>query len=318
MLNSFSKNGTVNKFWEFNLKIVLIAVYGITCLPTSLTYAQADTPVAVVADTVRDRQHPATANVIALPSHGVTLNALFLIAAGAGPHPTVLLLHGLPGFEQNMDLARALQRDGWNVLTFHYRGNWGTPGRYSFGHCIEDAVSALEWLHSSTGESAAMIDRTRIVVIGHSLGGFAAAWAGTHDPTLAGVALISASPLGGLAALPRDSIVQAIESNVLNRSGIHTIGDTTSEELADEIIAHRKSWDFNNFSAGLATHPLLVVSSNDPFQKADMVLAKDVESHSDAHVKIVHLETDHSYNDQRIALESVILNWLHEAVKSVR
>lgn len=45
------------------------------------------------------------------------------MAAGAGPHPTVLLLHGLPGNEQNVDLAQSIRRAGWNVLTLHYRGS---------------------------------------------------------------------------------------------------------------------------------------------------------------------------------------------------
>jgi pimeloyl-ACP methyl ester carboxylesterase len=55
------------------------------------------------------------------------LNAVLYIAAGEGPHPNVLLLHGLPGNEQNIDLAQSMRRAGWNVLTFHYRGSWGGP-----------------------------------------------------------------------------------------------------------------------------------------------------------------------------------------------
>jgi pimeloyl-ACP methyl ester carboxylesterase len=55
------------------------------------------------------------------------LNALFYAAAGAGPHPTALMLHGLPGKEQNIDCVQSIRRAGWNVLTIHYRGslaNW--------------------------------------------------------------------------------------------------------------------------------------------------------------------------------------------------
>jgi len=68
-----------------------------------------------------------------IPSHGVLLNALVYIAAGAGPHPAVILLHGFPGNERNLDLAQDMRRAGWDVLYFNYRGAWGTPGDFSLG-----------------------------------------------------------------------------------------------------------------------------------------------------------------------------------------
>ena len=38
--------------------------------------------------------------------HGKLLATLYT-AGGEGPHPTILLLHGIPGSEQNLDLAQA-------------------------------------------------------------------------------------------------------------------------------------------------------------------------------------------------------------------
>ena len=32
-----------------------------------------------------------------ISSHGALMNALVYVAAGAGPHPVVILLHGFPG-----------------------------------------------------------------------------------------------------------------------------------------------------------------------------------------------------------------------------
>ncbi|MFC3556442.1 alpha/beta hydrolase family protein, partial [Sphingomonas qilianensis] len=95
---------------------------------------------ALSEDPPRDECAPAETLARAIPSHGVNLNAILYTAAGAGPHPTVLLLHGLPGNEQNVDLAQSLRRFGWNVLTLHYRGSWGGPGAFSFAHCVEDAA----------------------------------------------------------------------------------------------------------------------------------------------------------------------------------
>jgi pimeloyl-ACP methyl ester carboxylesterase len=60
-----------------------------------------------------------------IPSHGALLNAFVYVAAGAGPHPAVVLLHGFPGNERNLDLAQDMRRAGWDVLYFDYRGSWG-------------------------------------------------------------------------------------------------------------------------------------------------------------------------------------------------
>jgi uncharacterized protein len=267
----------------------------------------------ISADPPQDKAHAAGLTPFALPTHGVTVNAILYTAAGAGRHPTVLLLHGLPGFEGNLDLARALQRDGWNVLTFHYRGNWGSPGQYSFAHCIEDAEAALAWLHAPTGEAAAHVDPDRVAVIGHSLGGFAAAAAAAaaQDPRLMGSVLISAAPVGAIAGLPRPAAIAMMEQNVLNDQGLHAIGAATATDLADEAIRNGKAWDFPQFAPGLAKRPLLVVTSDDGFGPADDALAKAVTLQpAAAPVASLHFSTDHGYDDQRIALERAVLTWL--------
>src|SRR5437870_4834283 len=99
-------------------------------------------PSALFLDPPSDLAAPAETLAQAIPSAGVNLNAVLLTAGGAGPHPTILLLHGLPGNEQNLDLAQSVRRAGWNVLTLHYRGSWGSPGAFSFEHCLEDAAAA--------------------------------------------------------------------------------------------------------------------------------------------------------------------------------
>src|SRR4051794_34273519 len=76
--------------------------------------------MAVTGDPRRDAAHPARNRQLLIDSRGAKMNALFLLASGAGRHPTMLLLHGLPGNERNLDLAQVVRRAGWNVLTFTY------------------------------------------------------------------------------------------------------------------------------------------------------------------------------------------------------
>lgn len=55
----------------------------------------ADDPARV--DPVPDAAHPARNAQVLVPSQGAGMNALFFLASGEAPKPTVVLLHGLPG-----------------------------------------------------------------------------------------------------------------------------------------------------------------------------------------------------------------------------
>src|SRR5215469_18671526 len=54
---------------------------------------------------------PAATQQMVIPSHGAMLYGIFYLAAGEGPHPTAVIFHGFPGYEQNprnaADLSRA-------------------------------------------------------------------------------------------------------------------------------------------------------------------------------------------------------------------
>jgi pimeloyl-ACP methyl ester carboxylesterase len=275
--------------------------------------ARADVPpAAVISDPPQDKTHPATEIPFALPTHGVRINALLFTASGAGPHPTVILLHGVPGNETNIDLARAVQRAGWNVLTFHYRGSWGSPGHYSFTHCREDGEAALAWLRMPATSAAYGVDTKRIVAVGHSMGGFVAGWLAGHDDHLAGAVLISAGrSFGNLPrGISRAEVVKRMEDNVLNDKGMHTVGDTTAAALADEVIRNNAAWDLAQFAPTLAKHPLLVVTSDDGGAAGNERIAAAVSAQPGAKVTLVHLATDHGYNDQRVSLASIVVRWL--------
>jgi pimeloyl-ACP methyl ester carboxylesterase len=268
-------------------------------------------PLAVVSDPPRDAAHPAGMIPFALPTAGVKINALLYTAAGAGPHPTVLLLHGFPGNEQNLDLAQAIRRAGWNVLTMHYRGAWGSPGEYTFTHCLEDVRAALAWLRAPSAEAAPHVDPSRIALVGHSFGGFAASFTAAHDPDVAGAALISSAPFGrAFASMPREKLVKILEDNLLNAAGMHTLGDATSEALADEAIRNADAWDAQQLVGALARRPLLVVSSDDGLAEADDALAAAVTGQRGAPVTRFHFATDHAYSDRRLELAAAVVSWL--------
>jgi uncharacterized protein len=160
-------------------------------------------PLALTTDPPPDRAYPAAMDTMRIPSHGAELNALMYVASGAGPHPVVILLNGFPGNEKNLDLAQAIRRDGWNVLVFSYRGSGGSSGQFSLPHCTQDTAAVIAFLHDRGYAAELRSDPRRIVLIGHSTGGYVATYAGAHDTSVIGVATISAAHLAALGNLDR-------------------------------------------------------------------------------------------------------------------
>jgi len=108
--------------------------------------------------------------------------------------PAVLMLHGFPGLEQNQDIAPALQRGGFVSVFFSYRGVWGSHGDYSFSHLVEDALAVLAHLRTHAEEYR--IDPSRLYLLGHSMGGFAALNAIAEGAKLCGAVLMAPCDLG--------------------------------------------------------------------------------------------------------------------------
>src|SRR3954471_13129743 len=161
-------------------KIAILALSALLTAPPAAG-AVPDPGRAAIVDPPRDAAHPARNQQLLIDSHGSKMNALFFFAAGAGPHPTMLLLHGLPGNERNLDLAQAVRRAGWNVLTFTYRGAWGSEGDFSIANSIEDGRAALGFLRTEEASRRFGVNRSRLVIAGHSMGGYAAAAIAADD-----------------------------------------------------------------------------------------------------------------------------------------
>lgn len=265
---------------------------------------------ALTRDPPPNRSHPAETLAHAIPSGRVNLNAVLYTAAGAGPHPTILLLHGLPGNEQNLDLAQTLRRAGWNVLTFHYRGSWGSPGAFSFAHCIEDAEAALAWLSSEGLKGHSRIDAESVAVIGHSMGGFIAAHVAAGHRSVRAAALISAADLSGaIGDLPDRRAIAVVDANVGASAGLHILAGTSPQALAAEAASNAGRWRLADLGAELADRPLLLCTSNDGFTPGSDELA-DVVTRAAGKLSRAHLATDHSYSDHRISLQREVLRWL--------
>jgi uncharacterized protein len=294
---------------KFSIAIFLAAALA----AGSSAYAQ-QLPAALTTDPAADKAHPAAMDAFQIPSHGAQLNAIAYLAAGEGPHPVVIVLHGFPGNEKNLDLAQSIRRAGWNAIFFDYRGSWGSPGAFSFGNSIEDTQAAIAYLRDPANAARLRTDPKRIVLVGHSMGGFMAAYAGSHDPAILGVGLISAANFhdwaGGDLKPEEEQANHAGLVKSIADNDILPLAGCTAESLADEMLSHRKQWNFVDYAAMLGARPLLLITSDDGLEPGATHLAAAVRALGSTHVTEQHFATDHSYSDQRIALQIAVLNWL--------
>ena len=261
-------------------------------------------PAAIFTDPPTDAAHPAKMTVLHIPSHGLLINGLMYQPSGAGPHPTLVICHGLPGNEKNLDLAQALRRAGWNAVTFNYRGSWGSPGNFRFAQTVEDAQAVLAYLREPANATKLGIDTQRIALAGHSMGGWVVSRTAANDHALIGAVLISAGDMGHFGDAPRDRVVAQMADDMESLAGV------TAESMADEIISNAKAFHMANAAAGLTQMPLLALTSDDGLAPDTDALVRAIQAKGGNKVTTVHVATDHSWSDRRIRLESEIITWL--------
>lgn len=272
----------------------------------------AQVPDAVTTDPPRDRAHPANMTVLHIPSHGLLINGLIYQPSGSAPHPTLVIFHGLPGNEKNLDLAQAVRRAGWNAVTFNYRGSWGSPGNFRFAQTLEDAAAVLQYLREPAHATALGVDTRRIAIAGHSMGGWVAAHTAAKDHALIGAALISAGDMGLEGEAPRAKAVAALADDM------ETLAGVTAESMADELHANAKAFRMESAAAGLTQIPLLALTSDDGLAEHTNALVRAIQAKGGRQIAAKHFDTDHSWSDRRIALESEVINWLGGLPQSPR
>jgi pimeloyl-ACP methyl ester carboxylesterase len=256
---------------------------------------------------------------VTFDSAGEKLLGVLHLPAGPGPHPIVVLLHGFPGNERNFDLAQVFRRAGYAALVFHYRGSWGVGGSWSWAHVLEDAARVLAGVRDQVFVAAHQVDTTRLALVGHSLGGFAALMTAAADPSVSAVAAIASFDFGAVAAqfeqdsASQQAYVAAFDDELLALAG------TSGDALVAEMRAAGQAWSLARLAPRLSDRPILLVGCSrdtvtplavhhNPIIKAYRALGVSRLEH---HV----FPTDHVLSDHRVALARTVLAFLDRNVR---
>lgn len=250
----------------------------------------------------------AATTMLPLASAGHELLNVTLLPAGRGPHPVVVLLHGFPGVERNLDLAHVLRRAGYACLVFHYRGSWGSPGSWSWANGLEDAAAVVDTIRRDD-----RFDARRIILAGHSYGGFVALQAAAADPEVAGVVSIAGFDLGAagrsIATDPagREAYLRAWSDELAPLRG------TSAEALVEETLQH-DDWSLPDIAPRVADRPILLIgTTRDEVTPAPLhhaPLAAALRSAGARHLDDLLIASDHALSGHRVQLALTVLTFL--------
>lgn len=269
----------------------------------------------VTQDLPNDPNYPASMAPVMFESSGCKLFGTMFIASGEEKHPIIILLHGFPGNEVNYDLAHVFRRQGFNVLVFHYRGCWGSEGNYSWKFLVEDTEAAINFVKSDYACETYRIDRNRILLIGHSMGGFSALYNSIFHDEIRNVASIAGFNSGGFGEILAgnkmiyDYSVQTIEI------ASTFVKNASAQFLINELIENKKEWNLLNYIDKLCGKNLLLIASkHDNIAPADIhhiPLVNILKKSGAENLEDYILDTGHSFSDKRIELARIISNWIN-------
>lgn len=269
---------------------------------------------AISKDPVLDKVYPPFTQTFTFNVKGDDLLVMVYVAQGEGPHPTVILYHGFPGYEKNFDLAQTLRRAGYNVMVFHYRGCWGSTGSYSIDNVLEDAEAAIDLLKTDECRAACRVDPDRIILMGYSLGGFTSLITLANHPEIKSMAFLVGFNFGRYAKGLIGDENKIKEAEKYWEGSFAPLRGINKEEFVAALIENKDRWDLVDYAENLKGKNLLFVGGA-------FDTCADIPNHHNPIVEVlkknnennltdVILDTDHDCSNMRIGLSEQVLAWL--------
>jgi len=261
------------------------------------TTANADT--LVLKDITWDAVAPAGMQELQIPSAGSKLQGFIYKANGKGPHPTLLLLHGYPGNERNLDLAQVARARGWNVVYFDYRGTWASQGTFSFKNCVEDVVNVTAFCKTKAAEFN--IDTTNIVLFGHSMGGWICLKALQQLPGVKKGFALSTWNIAGTYKMFNGNY-----DSLKATMGDYFVLNATTRQQFEPVGKDTAFYYLGNDGKALAGKQIIMLDEH----HRNAPIADAIKAENKAYFEYSVWNTDHPFSNKRVALIKKVLAFL--------
>lgn len=231
------------------------------------------------------------------------------VESAAERTPVLMLLHGHPGHDRNLDLMFALRRTGIAVVFFSYRGIWGSHGDYCFTHLIEDTRAVYEHLKEHADEWR--LDMERCYLFGHSMGGFNALNSLAQGLPVKGVIAMAPCDLAYLYEEKRDAFTGLMEGK---KTGYFRI--PSEMYMENDVELHHKQWRFPVLADSMPEHvPVHFIGGKQdvltPPQEHILPLYEKLKKLG-RNVSYTEIDDGHSFSMNRIALTKLVFDKIAE------
>jgi dienelactone hydrolase len=273
--------------------------------------------VSMVSVAKSIKEFPAMTTELTFNSHGKRMSGFIYQAEGQGPHPTVLLLHGYPGNEKNLDIAQALRSEGWNVVFFHYRGAWGSEGEFSFVNAEQDVQAVLQYMSNVDNAAKLGVDRNLISIVGHSMGGHMAI-AGILDNASVNCAIACDGANMGVGDV---GIANDLETTIPWKDysdSLFMLKGWSGDKAVKELKEHGKALNLVRRVNTLNSRPILLVAADTkviPMKSHIKPLLKALSATKNSNISYKLIDDDHSFSSSRKKLIHTTIQFLDAKCK---
>ncbi len=227
-----------------------------------------------------------------------------------GPHPTIIMSHGFPGYTTNNDLELAFMRMGCVVIHMNHRGAWGSEGEYLFTNLKEDLKAVAKWAHNSAVADRYDIDVNNIFLVGHSMGGQSVLNAAKEISFIKGVAALAAYDIGAAFRYNMEKdlfLMIETEGQCLKM--------TSASEVYENALLNQHELSVLNRAEELVKRNVLLVEATfDTIAPPDKMLKPlaDKLKADGGNVKYESIGSNHSFIGQRMKLTNTVGKWIEE------
>jgi pimeloyl-ACP methyl ester carboxylesterase len=280
-------------------RIYLLLLIASLSMASIKTHAQPDS--IVLRDINWNKDAKAGMDELFIPSKETKIAGFIYTPNGVEKHPTLLMLHGFPGNERNLDIAQVVRAHGWNVVFFDYRGSWGSGGQFSFKNCVQDVVNVVAFCKKNS--ELYHIDTSNIVLFGHSMGGWVCLKALQRLPDIKkGFALSTWNIYSDFRNVKNEQQKQEL----IKELGQYFVLNTPSREMVKPVFADPIYFDLQNDSTALADKQIIMLDEHHLNKELAAAIKNNNKSYFDYEV----WDTDHPFSNKRISLINKVLAFL--------
>ncbi|HSG44535.1 MAG TPA: hypothetical protein VLA72_15410 [Anaerolineales bacterium] len=244
------------------------------------------------------------------------IKGYFFPSPGNNPIATVLFLQGFPGIEGDELICARLARENVNVLTFNYRGTFGSAGHFSFSNAVVDIGAALQFIRQPQLQNTYSIESNKIVLGGWSFGSGIVFAGAVREPEVRKIFTISGRDFSKEARKIEQEPEYAQEATI-NLAAIRVPKGPVNyrDGLLSDLVENKETFEIERQIPYLIDRDILLIGGwDDEISAIEDHILPVYRSLSKQGIKvsIEAFQDDHEFSQSKDKITQVIANWLKE------